>query len=109
MSRAGLCGSERKIRPAGTADGPFRLVLHACCTQHGFQLEPGVELPDCEPDRGTVGAAASPPPRVQCSLAERQIRDPPKIASTTCCGTWWAILGLNQWPLPCQGSALPLS
>ncbi len=22
---------------------------------------------------------------------------------------WWAILGLNQWPLPCQGSALPLS
>src|ERR1700760_4373234 len=21
----------------------------------------------------------------------------------------WAILGLNQWPLPCQGSALPLS
>jgi len=24
-------------------------------------------------------------------------------------GSWWAILGLNQWPLPCQGSALPLS
>ena len=23
--------------------------------------------------------------------------------------SWWAILGLNQWPLPCQGSALPLS
>jgi hypothetical protein len=22
---------------------------------------------------------------------------------------WWAVLGLNQWPLPCQGSALPLS
>jgi|HubBroStandDraft_1064217.scaffolds.fasta_scaffold03203_5 hypothetical protein len=21
----------------------------------------------------------------------------------------WALLGLNQWPLPCQGSALPLS
>ena len=21
---------------------------------------------------------------------------------------WWAILGSNQWPLPCQGSALPL-
>jgi hypothetical protein len=21
----------------------------------------------------------------------------------------WAILGSNQWPLPCQGSALPLS
>jgi hypothetical protein len=25
------------------------------------------------------------------------------------CLCWWAILGLNQWPLPCQGSALPLS
>jgi hypothetical protein len=25
------------------------------------------------------------------------------------CSCWWAILGLNQWPLPCQGSALPLS
>ena len=22
---------------------------------------------------------------------------------------WWARLGLNQWPLPCEGSALPLS
>jgi hypothetical protein len=22
---------------------------------------------------------------------------------------WWAILGSNQWPLPCEGSALPLS
>jgi hypothetical protein len=22
---------------------------------------------------------------------------------------WWALLGLNQWPLPCEGSALPLS
>ena len=23
--------------------------------------------------------------------------------------SWWAILGSNQWPLPCEGSALPLS
>ena len=22
---------------------------------------------------------------------------------------WWAVLGSNQWPLPCEGSALPLS
>jgi hypothetical protein len=22
---------------------------------------------------------------------------------------WWAILGSNQWLLPCEGSALPLS
>jgi hypothetical protein len=22
---------------------------------------------------------------------------------------WWAMLGLNQRPLPCEGSALPLS
>lgn len=22
---------------------------------------------------------------------------------------WWALLGSNQWPLPCEGSALPLS
>ena len=22
---------------------------------------------------------------------------------------WWAILVSNQWPLPCEGSALPLS
>ncbi len=27
----------------------------------------------------------------------------------TCANTWWAILVSNQWPLPCQGSALPLS
>src|SRR5262245_33130343 len=24
-------------------------------------------------------------------------------------GKWWAVLGSNQWPLPCEGSALPLS
>jgi hypothetical protein len=24
-------------------------------------------------------------------------------------GKWWARLGLNQRPLPCEGSALPLS
>jgi hypothetical protein len=24
-------------------------------------------------------------------------------------GEWWALLGLNQRPLPCEGSALPLS
>jgi hypothetical protein len=23
--------------------------------------------------------------------------------------SWWAMLGLNQRPLPCEGSALPLS
>ncbi len=23
--------------------------------------------------------------------------------------SWWAVLGSNQWPLPCEGSALPLS
>jgi hypothetical protein len=23
--------------------------------------------------------------------------------------TWWAVQDLNLWPLPCQGSALPLS
>jgi hypothetical protein len=22
---------------------------------------------------------------------------------------WWAVLGSNQWPLPCESSALPLS
>ncbi len=22
---------------------------------------------------------------------------------------WWVVLGSNQWPLPCEGSALPLS
>jgi hypothetical protein len=26
-----------------------------------------------------------------------------------CSKNQWAVLGLNQWPLPCQGSALPLS
>jgi hypothetical protein len=24
-------------------------------------------------------------------------------------GKWWAVQGSNLWPLPCQGSALPLS
>ena len=24
-------------------------------------------------------------------------------------GAWWAIQGSNLWPLPCEGSALPLS
>ena len=23
--------------------------------------------------------------------------------------SWWALLGSNQWPLPCEGSALSLS
>ena len=26
-----------------------------------------------------------------------------------CQYVWWAMLGLNQRPLPCEGSALPLS
>ena len=29
--------------------------------------------------------------------------DPGNWALT--CGNWWAILGLNQWPLPCQGTS----
>ena len=37
-------------------------------------------------------------------------RDGPVIRTPRRTGKiWWAILGLNQWPLPCQGSALPLS
>lgn len=37
-----------------------------------------------------------------------------KTSSRTCVvhwgmAKWWAILVSNQWPLPCEGSALPLS
>jgi hypothetical protein len=35
-----------------------------------------------------------------------------KIGVTLACNPlvpWWAILGSNQWPLPCEGNALPLS
>jgi hypothetical protein len=74
VPRRAQCGFERKIRSAGAADGSFGLVLHVCCMQHGFRLEPGAELPRCGPDRGSVGASASPPPQVQCSLLEPQIR-----------------------------------
>ena len=31
-----------------------------------------------------------------------------QLASGLCC-SWWALLGSNQRPLPCEGSALPLS
>ena len=32
-----------------------------------------------------------------------------RIFALTICFYWWAVLGSNQWPLPCEGSALPLS
>jgi hypothetical protein len=74
MSLVAFCaGSERKIRSTGPTDSSFGLLLHVCCTQRGFQLAPGVELRHCSPDRGTVGASSSPPPKIQCSLPERQI------------------------------------
>jgi len=30
------------------------------------------------------------------------------MASSSRDSSWWSLLGLNQWPLPCQGSALPI-
>jgi hypothetical protein len=33
----------------------------------------------------------------------------PRVALEMVAWFLWAVLGLNQWPLPCQGSALPLS
>jgi hypothetical protein len=43
------------------------------------------------------------------SFATRAIR---RSSGKTRCDLrlyWWALLGSNQWPLPCEGSALPLS
>jgi len=40
-------------------------------------------------------------PEVQCLLPRRQIRECRLAVGTTSCGWWWAILGSNQWPLPC--------
>ena len=32
-----------------------------------------------------------------------------ELSACVCFVFWWAVLGSNQWPLPCEGSALPLS
>ena len=42
-------------------------------------------------------------------IADYLLTRRPGAAAQSDCLCWWAILGLNQWPLPCQGSALPLS
>ena len=54
--------------------------------------------------------------KVRAGLDGHPFRDPSvigkddsRIAATTDCFTWWAMLGSNQRPLPCEGSALPLS
>src|SRR5690606_12630239 len=50
---------------------------------------------------GSVLSGARPPPLCR---GGRQ-----NLIAAPACKEWWAILGLNQSPLPCQGSALPLS
>ncbi len=103
---SGAVWGRTKIRAAGATDDSFGLVLHVCCTQHSFRLG---SVSICPRRRGLwhLGASASPPPQVQYSLPERQIGEHLRVASTTYCCSWWAILGLKQWPLPCQRKRAP--
>src|SRR5215469_13686036 len=53
--------------------------------------------------------------RREAGLALSQIRaNRPQEISRSSCSYWWAVLGSNQWPLPCESSLgvflrLPLS
>ncbi len=31
------------------------------------------------------------------------------FGALACTPVWWVVQGSNLWPLPCEGSALPLS
>ena len=50
---------------------------------------------------------------VACRLAGAQRREDGvavfRVLSRKSLKNWWAIQVLNLWPLPCEGSALPLS
>jgi hypothetical protein len=58
-------------------------------------------------DEGRILAALTDEPDDGDGSQRRRLLVPGVLLMGLLC--WWAILGLNQWPLPCQGSALPLS
>ncbi len=87
--------ADRRTEPPGARDGG--LLPSASRTLRQVIDEPSHQGRGAEPPSGVRGS-----PRGHCGPRRSCPKGSEQAGS-------WAILGLNQWPLPCQGSALPLS